>query len=76
MTLIGESPRGDSITIENIEGVYYPSWGRFIGKGGRVSWKKTGVGDDVYADLTKVTLDRKTGGYSADSATFFGQTIF
>lgn len=76
MTLIGESPRGDSIAIENIEGIYYPSWGRFVGKGGRVSWKKTGVGDDVYADLTKVTLDCKTGGYSADSATFTGKQYF
>ena len=63
-TLIGSSPRGDSISIENIQGIYYPSWGKFAGKGGRLSWKRTGVGDDVYADLIRVNLDCKTGGYT------------
>lgn len=45
-TLIGSSPRGDSISIDNIQGVYYPSSGKFAGKGGRLSWKRTGVGDE------------------------------
>jgi hypothetical protein len=75
-TLIGASPRGDSISIENIQGVYYPSWGKFAGKGGRLSWKRTGVGDDVYADLIRVNLDCKTGGYTSDSATFVGKQYF
>ncbi len=75
-TLVGASPRGDSISIENIQGIYYPSWGRFIGKGGRLSWKRTGVGDDVYADLIRVNLDCKTGGYTSDSATFVGKQYF
>lgn len=75
-TLVGASPRGDSISIENIQGIYYPSWGRFVGKGGRLSWKRTGVGDDVYADLIRVNLDCKTGGYSSDSATFVGKQYF
>lgn len=75
-TLIGSSPRGDSISIENIQGIFYPSWGKFAGKGGRVSWKRTGVGDDVYADLIRITLDCKTGGYASDSATFVGKQYF
>ena len=75
-TLIGASPRGDSISIENIQGIYYPSWGKFIGKGGRVSWKRTGVGEDVYADLIRISLDCKTGGYVSDSATFVGKQYF
>ncbi|TRU43984.1 MAG: hypothetical protein EWV49_21660, partial [Microcystis aeruginosa Ma_QC_Ch_20071001_S25] len=75
-TLVGASPRGDSISIENIQGIYYPSWGKFIGKGGRLSWKRTGVGDDVYADLIRVNLDCKTGGYFSDSATFVGKQYF
>ncbi|MDF2449516.1 MAG: hypothetical protein K0R26_2020 [Bacteroidota bacterium] len=75
-TLVGASPRGDSISIENIQGIYYPSWGRFVGKGGRLSWKRTGVGDDVYADLIRVSLDCKTGGYTSDSATFVGKQYF
>ena len=75
-TLVGASPRGDSISIDNIQGVYYPSQGKFMGKGGRLSWKRTGVGDDVYADLVRLTLDCKTGGYTSDSATFVGKQYF
>lgn len=75
-TLIGSSPRGDSISIENIQGTYYPSSGKFVGKGGRLSWKRTGVGDEVYADLIRVNLDCKTGGYTSDSATFVGKQYF
>lgn len=76
ITLIGASPRGDSISIENIEGIYYPSWGRFVGKGGRLNWKRTGTSGDVYADLIRVVLDCKTGGYKSDSATFIGKQYF
>ena len=75
-TLIGASPRGDSITIDNIQGVYYPTWKKFVGKGGKLNWARTGVGSDVYADLIKVTLDCKTGGYTSDSATFTGKQYF
>lgn len=75
-TLVGSSPRGDSISIENIQGVYYPNTGKFIGKGGRLSWKRTGVGNDVYADLVRVSLECKTGGYTSDSATFVGKQYF
>ncbi len=76
ITLLGISPRGDSIAIEDIQGIYYPSFGKFIGKGGRLSWKRTGIGDDVYADLIRVSLDCKTGGYTSDSATFTGKQYF
>ena len=76
MTLVGSSPRGDSISIENIQGIYYPSSGKFVGKGGRLSWKRTGVGNDVYADLIRVSLECKTGGYISDSATFVGKQYF
>ena len=75
-TLVGSSPRGDSIMIEKISGIYYPTWGKFIGKGGKVSWSRTGVGSDVYADLKRVSIDCKTGGYYSDSATFFGKQYF
>ena len=38
-----------------------------------LSWKWTRVGldPDVYAEVKKYTLDCKTGGYSADSVTFY-----
>jgi len=75
-TLYGLSTRGDTISIENIEGTYYPSTGKFKGKGGRLNWKGSGNGQNVYADLVRVLLDCKTGGYSSDSATFFGKQYF
>lgn len=75
-TLMGLSPRGDSIAIENTKGTYYPLLGKFMGQGGKVSWKRTGLGEEVYADLNRIVLDCKTGGYTADSATFFGKQYF
>ena len=75
-TIIGASPRGDSISIEKIQGIYYPTWKKFVGKGGKISWARTGAGSDVYADLNRVTLDCKTGGYTSDSATFVGKQYF
>ncbi|MBS1638349.1 MAG: hypothetical protein JST26_20715 [Bacteroidetes bacterium] len=75
-TLVGLNPRGDSITVDNIQGIYYPSAGRFVGKGGRVSWKRTGLDEGVYADIIRLNLDCKTGGYVSDSATFYGKQYF
>lgn len=76
ITLVGLNPRGDSIAVENVQGIYYPSNGHFIGKGGRVSWKRTGLDDGVYADLVRINIDCKTGGYVSDSATFYGKQYF
>ena len=76
ITLVGASPRGDSISINNIQGIYYPTWRKFVGKGGRLSWARTGADNNVYADLVKVSIDCKTGGYISDSATFIGKQYF
>lgn len=75
-TLVGKNPRGDSMSIENTKGTYYPTWGRFIGKGGKVEWIRAGLGDDVYADLKRYNIDCKTGNYSSDSAVFYGKQYF
>ena len=37
IVLTGKNPRTDSISIEQTSGVYYPSIGKFYGRGGRVS---------------------------------------
>lgn len=76
VTLYGKNPRNDSIDIQNTSGTYYPTSGRFYGKGGLVSWKRTGLGDDVYADIKKYTIDCKAGGYSSDSAVFHDPQYF
>ncbi len=76
MTLIGANPRGDSIAIEETEGIFYPTNGKFYGRGGKVSWARTGLEDDVYATLKRYEIDCKTGNYSSDSAVFKGRQYF
>lgn len=76
ITLIGANPRGDSIAIEETGGTYYPGSGKFVGKGGKVSWAKAGLDNDVYASLKRFTIDCKIGSYSSDSATFTGKQFF
>lgn len=76
ITLVGINPRGDSIAIEETSGTYYPSNGKFFGKGGKVSWERCGLEASVYADLKRYTIDCKTGNYNSDSAVFNGKQFF
>ncbi|MGZ3867044.1 MAG: hypothetical protein ACXVNR_11995, partial [Bacteroidia bacterium] len=75
-TLAGRNPRFDSIAIENTSGTYYPTSGRFYGKGGKVSWARTGLPEDVYATIRKYTIDCKSGTYVADSVLFYNPMYF
>lgn len=76
ITLIGANPRGDSIAIEETQGIFYPISGRFSGKGGKVSWARCGLDAEVFATLKNYSIDCKTGNYSSDSATFVGKQFF
>ena len=76
INLTGGNQRSDSITIENTSGNYYPTSGHFYGKGGVVSWKRTGLGADVYADVKKYNIDCKLGAYISDSAVFHDVQYF
>ncbi|MBS1648002.1 MAG: hypothetical protein JST67_11740 [Bacteroidetes bacterium] len=76
ITLMGGNTHDDSISVLTTNGTYYPTSGRFYGKGGRVSWKRTGLSDEVYAELKKYTIDCKSGSYSSDSATFHNTQYF
>ncbi len=76
VTIVGANPRGDSMAIEETSGTYYPTSGKFVGKGGKVSWVKAGLESDVYAALKRYTIDCKIGSYSADSAVFNGKQYF
>ncbi len=76
ITLIGSNPRGDSIAIEETDGTFYPTSGRFVGRGGKVSWERCGLDNSVYASLKRYTIDCKTGNYFSDSATFTGKQFF
>ena len=76
VTLIGLNPRGDSIAIENVSGVYYHNTGRFYCKGGKISWTRCGLDAGVYATVKRFEIDCKAGNYSSDSATFVGKQYF
>ncbi|MEO6302746.1 MAG: hypothetical protein ABIP51_06205, partial [Bacteroidia bacterium] len=76
ITLIGVNPRGDSIAIEETQGVFYPQIGNFVGKGGKISWERCGLDKDVYATIKRYTIDCKTGNYASDTATFVGKQFF
>ena len=76
ITLIGVNPRGDSIAIENTNGVFYPQIGNFVGKNGKISWERAGLDKEVYATIKRYTIDCKTGNYSSDTATFVGKQFF
>ncbi|MGE0568399.1 MAG: hypothetical protein AB7O73_10660 [Bacteroidia bacterium] len=75
-TIVGMNPRADSISIEKTKGIYYPTTGIFIGKGGIVSWERTGLSKEVYAKLKNYKIDCKTGAYTSDSALFTGKQYF
>lgn len=69
--------KGDSSIIANTGGTYYPQTGVFIGKGGRVNWKRAGVDEStVYADLKTYKINLKSAGYTADSVTFTNKIYF
>lgn len=76
ITLVGANPRGDSIGIEETSGTFYPVSGKFIGKGGKVTWVKAGLENDVFAEIKRYTIDCKVGNYTSDSATFQGKQYF
>ncbi len=76
ITLVGINPRGDSIAIEETNGTFYPSTGRFSGKEGKVSWTRCGLESDVFAELKRFSIDCKTGNYTSDSAVFTGKQFF
>jgi hypothetical protein len=76
ITLIGSNKRGDSIAIEETSGIFYPTNGKFSGRGGKVMWEKAGLDNSVFATLNRYTIECKTGNYTSDSAVFTGKQFF
>ena len=67
----------DSLTIYNTQGTYYPLTTRWIGKGGRVDWRRAGLDpQQVYAQLGNYEIQMKFSKYSADSAALFNTKFF
>lgn len=62
----------DSSTIYGTEGVYYPTITKWIGKGGKVDWRRAGFDPaKTYADIKKYSIDATKSTYVIDSVTFY-----
>ncbi|OFY85535.1 MAG: hypothetical protein A3F72_10200 [Bacteroidetes bacterium RIFCSPLOWO2_12_FULL_35_15] len=69
--------QNDSGIVYNTHGVYYPYKGIFIGQGGKVNWKRTGLDENtVWAELKKYQISLKTSGFTADSVIFYNKNYF
>ncbi|MGQ0828695.1 MAG: hypothetical protein ACT4ON_09895, partial [Bacteroidota bacterium] len=69
--------QNDSGVVYNTKGVYYPYKGIFIGEGGTVNWKRTGLDENaVFAEIKKYQIILKTSGFTADSVTFYNKNYF
>jgi len=69
--------KGDSTVILNTSGTYFPTQGKWVGNGGRVTWKRCGLDENqVYADIKHYTIVLKNPSYVADSVTFYNQIYF
>lgn len=69
--------KGDSATILNTQGVFYPTEDKWVGKGGKVTWTRTGLEENtVYAEIKKYDISLRTQGYTADSSVFYNKTYF
>lgn len=69
--------REDSAIIYNTSGIYYPTIGEWMGRGGKVNWVRAGFQEtQVFAELSNYKIQVKTASYSADSVTFRNSIYF
>ena len=74
--LIGYS-NDDSLTIINTKGIYFPLNNRWVGKGGRVDWRRAGMDPlQIYADLHNYVIPMRFSKFVADSVDFFYKKYF
>ncbi len=71
------SAKGDSSTITETKGVYYPTRQLFFGEGGKVNWKRAGWDENtVRAELKSYSISVTGTDFKADSAQFYNSTYF
>lgn len=69
--------KGDSTIIMKTTGVYYPIQQLWIGKQGRVDWRRAGIDENLsYAELNNYKISCKTSSYSADSVLYYNKNYF
>lgn len=69
--------KGDSSIIMKTSGVYYPIAQLWVGKNGRVDWRRAGIDENLsYADLKNYKISCKTSSYTADSVEYYNKNYF
>lgn len=69
--------KGDTSRIFKTKGAFYPTIGKWAGKGGRVLWTRAGIPESrSYADLSKYTIELKSSKFSADSVEYLNKKYF
>lgn len=64
--------KGDSTTINNTQGIYFPFSNTWKGEGGIVNWERANYPvDSVYAELKTYFIPLKDSKFTADSVSFY-----
>ena len=67
----------DTARIYATKGSFYPTTGKWQGKGGRVLWSRAGISEEQsYADLSTYTIELKSSKYKADSVDYKNSKYF
>lgn len=69
--------KGDTSVILGTTGVFYPTEKKWVGKGGKVTWKRDGLDESqIYAELKKYSILLTKQGYTADSVKLTNKVYF
>ncbi|MEK6614657.1 MAG: hypothetical protein AABZ32_00870 [Bacteroidota bacterium] len=69
--------KADTATILGTSGVFYPTEKKWVGSGGKVTWSRAGIDENlVYAKLKNYSALLSKQSYSADSVTFTNKIYF
>lgn len=71
------STKKDTIAIKETAGTYYPLDFKWLGKGGKVDWKKAGTAYNfIYAELSDYEIDMNSPGYKTKNVLFYNEEFF
>jgi hypothetical protein len=69
--------KGDTITVKQTAGDYYPLEKKWVGKSGRVDWGRAGLdGNKVYSTFKEYFINTDNFTYSVDTVTFYNPDFF
>jgi len=69
--------KGDSSTIYNTKGIYYPTEDKWVGVGGKVTWERAEYSkDSVYAEINDYVISFKTPAYEIENVVFYDYLHF